>query len=129
MMEKVMVDLDIKMNFANAQDHVPEAERNNRTIKERIRAAYHRLPYKAITRIMIRYLGMTQCQQLNLFPVKGGVSSYYSPRMLLNQSNLDYLKHCTVPFGAFVQANHETDKKKLQRCKDVGRNIFATGTE
>ena len=41
MMEKVKDDLgDVKMNFTNAQDHVPEAERNNRTIKERIRAAY-----------------------------------------------------------------------------------------
>mgnify|MGYP002176679840 FL=1 len=110
MMDKVKDDLNVDMNFTNAQDHVPEAERNNRTIKERIRAAYHRLPYKAIPRIMIRYLAMNQANQLNLFPVKGGVSSYYSPRMILNQSNLDYTKHCTVPFGAYVQANHETTK-------------------
>ena len=59
---------------------------------------------------MIRYLAMNQVNQLNLFPVKGGVSPYYSPRMILNQSNLDYNKHCTVPFGAYVQANHETTK-------------------
>jgi hypothetical protein len=38
-------DLDVNMNLTNAQDHVPEAEQNNRTIKERIQAAYHhRLP-------------------------------------------------------------------------------------
>ena len=36
------------MNYTNAQEHVPQAERNNRTIKERIRAALHRLPYKKI---------------------------------------------------------------------------------
>jgi hypothetical protein len=48
LMEKVEDGLDVNINFTNAQDHVPEAERNNRTIKERIRAAYHRLPYKAI---------------------------------------------------------------------------------
>ncbi len=66
MMEKVDDDLDVKMNFTNAQDHVPEAERNNRTIKERIRAAFHRLPYKAIPRIMIRCLGMIQTNQLTL---------------------------------------------------------------
>jgi hypothetical protein len=29
MMEKVEDDLDVDMNFTNAQDHVPEAERNN----------------------------------------------------------------------------------------------------
>ena len=79
MMDKVKDDLNVDMNFTNAQDHVPEAERNNRTIKERIRAAYHRLPYKAIPWIMSRYLAMNQANQLNLFPVKGGVLSYYSP--------------------------------------------------
>jgi hypothetical protein len=79
MMEKVEDDLDVNMNFTNAQDYVPQAEQNNRTIKERIRAAYHRLPYKAIPRIMVRYLVMIQTNQLNLFPVKGGVSPYYSP--------------------------------------------------
>jgi hypothetical protein len=111
MMEQVEDDLDVKMNFTNAQDHVPEAERNNQTIKERIRAAYHRLPYKAIPQIMINYLAMIQANQLNLFPTKGGVSKYYySPRMILNQTNLDYTKHCVVPFGAYVQANHESTK-------------------
>jgi hypothetical protein len=38
-MERVNDDLDVNMNFTKAQDHVPEAERNNQTIKERIRAA------------------------------------------------------------------------------------------
>jgi hypothetical protein len=111
MMEQVEDDLDVKINFTNAQDHVPEAERNNGTIKERIRAAYHRLPYKAIPRIMINYLAMIQANELNLFPVKGGVSKYYSPRMILNQTNLANTKNCVLPFGAYVQANHESTKR------------------
>jgi hypothetical protein len=45
MMDKVSDDLDIEMNYATAGEHVPEAERNNRTIQERIRATYHNLPY------------------------------------------------------------------------------------
>jgi hypothetical protein len=98
------------MNFTNAQDHVPETEQNNRTIKERIRAAYHRLPYKAIPRIMINYLAMIQEKQTQPIPREGRVSKYYSPRMILNQTNLDYTKHCVVPFGACVQANHESMK-------------------
>jgi hypothetical protein len=44
MMDKVKDNLAVRMNFTNALDHVPEAERNNRTIKERVRAAYHQLP-------------------------------------------------------------------------------------
>jgi hypothetical protein len=58
------------MNFTNALDHVPEAERNNRTIKERVQAAYHRLPYKALPRQMIRYLVTMQAK----------VNLTYSPR-------------------------------------------------
>jgi hypothetical protein len=107
------------MNFTNAQDHVPEAERNNHTIKERIRAAYHRLPYKAIPRIMINYLAMIQANKLNLFPVKGGISKYYSPCMILNQANLDYTKHCVVPFGAHVQANRESTKTSLNVTRSL----------
>ncbi len=80
MMTKVNNDMDIEMNYANPQDHVPEAERNNRTIKERFRTMYHQLPYKAIPRIMIQYLAIVCTSQWNYFPAKGGVSRYYSPK-------------------------------------------------
>ena len=91
------------MNFANPGDHVPEAERNNQTTKERIRAAFHRLPYKAMPRVMIQYLSMECTSKLNIFPAKGGISPYYSP----NQRTLDYKKECQVPFGAYVQAHNQ----------------------
>ena len=53
MMNKVSDDLDVVMNYTNASDDMPEAEQNNRTMKERIRATFQRLPYKVIPRIMI----------------------------------------------------------------------------
>ena len=96
MMNKVSDNLDIVMNYANASDHVPEVERNNHTIKERIRATFQRLPYEVIQCIMIRYLAMVSGMQLNFFPDKGGISTYYSPRMIMDQTNLDYTKHCTT---------------------------------
>ncbi len=109
MMDEVKDKLDIKMNYANAMDHVPEAERNNRTIKDGFRAMYHRLPYKKLPRVMIRYGAMVTTNQRNYFPAKGGISEYYSPRTILGGTPLDYNKHCTIPFGAYVQANHESD--------------------
>jgi hypothetical protein len=45
MMEKVKEDLGVRMSFTNALDHVPEVERNKRTIKEWVGVAYHQLPY------------------------------------------------------------------------------------
>jgi hypothetical protein len=82
----------VDMSFTNAQDHVPQAEQNNQTIKERI------LPYKAIPWIMINYLAMIQANQLNLFPVKGGVSNYYSPQNDIepDKSGLDKTLCCAM---------------------------------
>ena len=71
-------------------------------MKEQIQAAYQPLTYKAIPRMMICSLAMNQANQLNLFPVKGGVSSHYIPHMLLNQTNWDYKKDYTVPFWSYV---------------------------
>ena len=70
------------MNYTAKGKHVPEAERNNRTIGERIRANYHNLPYKAIPRIMLCYLAMISTSQLNFFPAKGGVSPHLSPHII-----------------------------------------------
>ena len=67
------------MNFSNPQEHVPEAERNNRVIKERVRATYHRLPYKQLTKTMTITLVMDSAKKLNFFPSKNGISEYYSP--------------------------------------------------
>jgi hypothetical protein len=106
-MDNVSNKLDITMSYATASEHVPEAERNNRTIQERIRSAYHNLPYAMIPKIMLRYLAMISTERLNYFPTKGGVSPYFSPHVILTGRSLDFTKHCKFPFGAYVQANNE----------------------
>ncbi len=100
-------DPPISMNYASAQEHVPRAERNNRTIKERVRSTYHRLPYDHLPRIMVKYLVMESTKKLNFFPNKHGVSKHYSRRMILHQENLDYNRHCKFVFGEYVQAHDE----------------------
>ena len=112
--------LNITMNYANAQEHVPEAERNNRTIKERFRAQYHRMPFKAIPKVMIKALVMEVTKKLNFFPPKGGVSKYYSPRMIMHQSSLDYTKHFQYEFGQFVQAH---DNNTITKNTPASRTI------
>ena len=56
---------------------------------------------------------MVSGMQLNFFPAIGGVSTYYSPQMIRDQMNLDYAKHCTTPFGAYLQANHESNPHNM----------------
>ena len=97
----------VHINYANPQEHVPEAERNNRVLKERIRAAYHRLPYQQLTRVMTKILVMESAKKLNFFPAKHGISPYYSPRMILHAKTLDFKKHCRYAFGSYVQGHDE----------------------
>ena len=98
----------IKMNYANPQEHVPQAERNNRTIKERVRCVYHRLPFVHLLRILVKYLVIDATQKLNYFPARHGISKYYSPRMILMQENLDYEKHCKYAFGTYGTSTQQT---------------------
>ena len=107
LMNKVKDELSVHMNYTATDDHVPEAERNNRTIEERVRATYHRLPYAIVPIIMIKYMAMLCTKQLNYFPQRGGVSKYFSPHMIMSQRDLDYERDLKVPFGAYVQACHE----------------------
>jgi hypothetical protein len=118
-MSQVKDDLDVDMNYTATDEHVPEAERNNRTIAERIRAAYHNLPYRVIPKVMLRYLAMIAATQLNLFPAKGGISAYYSPHVILGGRNIDFEKHCQVPFGAYVQANQDNNPKNSNAPRTI----------
>ena len=110
--EPIKDDLDIDMDYVPAQAHVPEAERNNRTIKERIRVAFYRLPYHRIPHIMMDCLVLESVYRLNLFPAKGGVSPYYSPQTIMFNTSLDYNKHCSIPFGSFVQVVQDDPSTK-----------------
>ena len=98
---------NVRTNYANPQEHVPEAERNIRVIKERFRATFHRLPFTKLPSVMVKIFAMEVTKKLNFFPPRGGVSPYYSPRMILHQQNLEYNKHCAIAFGTYVQAHHE----------------------
>ena len=103
--DEVKDDLDITMHYSGPDEHVPESERNNRTLKERTRATYHRLPYKALPKTFIRRLVSESARKLNYFPSKHGISAHYSPRMILHREILDYDKHCKYGLGDYVQAH------------------------
>ena len=65
MMDDIKDELNCVMNYTNAQDHKPRAERNNQTIKNQIRVGLHRSTYKTIPRVMIRELAITSTEKFN----------------------------------------------------------------
>ena len=107
LMSDVMDNLNIEMEYAAPGEHVLEAERNNQVVGERIRAPYHGLPFKVIPRLMLQYLAMEAADKLNYFPAKGGVSSHYSPHMIIKKQNINFKKECFLPLGTYVKANKE----------------------
>ena len=111
--------LELTINYTNTEDHVGEAERNNRFLKERFRTKFHYLPYKAIPRIMIRGLIIQVARQANYFPVKGGVSSILSPRQLIEQKNLEFNKDFGIPFGSYVEAAQKTTNTAKARTRSA----------
>lgn len=48
-------DMDIELNVASAQEHVSLIERTIRTIKERHRPLYDRLPYRPMPKLMVKH--------------------------------------------------------------------------
>ncbi|WP_427962016.1 hypothetical protein [Acidithiobacillus sp.] len=118
------------MNYTTTDEHVPEAERNNRTIAERIRFAYHNLPYKALPKVMLRYLAMVSTKQLNLLPAKGGVSPYLSPHVILGGRNWDFNKHAKFHLELMfrhirkMQQKIQTIRKQLMQSTYVLPIIF-----
>jgi hypothetical protein len=59
-------------------------------------------------------------QASNLLPAKGGISPYYTAQgTILGLPALDFAKHCAAPFGARIQANHETNQTNLNASRTL----------
>ena len=96
-MDQVSDEMDIEMNHTTTGEHVHEAERHIRTLKERIRCTWHSLPFKAWPKTMIKEGAKLSTEQLNYFPAKGGISHYYSPSTITTGKAIDFkkdLKQC-----------------------------------
>ena len=113
-------NFNMKVNYCATQEHVPEAERNNRVIKERARCTLHRLPYRSLPTVMLRELPGIMADKLNLFPSRMGISKHYSPRTIMHQRTVDYNKECQYSFGEYVQAHDEPDPSNTQVARALG---------
>ena len=81
---------------------------------------WHGMYYKAIPRIMVITLAQECANWLNIFPPKKGISEYYSPKMIMERTSLDYGKHCTTVFGQYVQALNENMPTNSMKERTIG---------
>ena len=106
-LELMKDEFQFKPNYASAQEHVPEAERNHCVIKERVRACFHNAPFKSVPHVAAKYLVTESTAKLNYFPAQGGCSKVYSLHHIILQKPLIYKLHCKIPTLQTVLAHHE----------------------
>ena len=90
--------MGVHVNYCGADDHIPQAERNIRVIKERLRCYFNDrdiCPCVTMPIVMLEQLVADIVAKLNWFCPKGGLSSYYSPHIILTGKQIDMKK--TMP--------------------------------
>jgi len=102
-----LLTIQVQLNCASKNEHVPDVERQIRVLKERVRATRHTLPFKNITNLMLHELINFCAMWINFVPPKGGVSKDLSPRTIMTGSYPNYNTHCRIPFGAYAQVHEE----------------------
>ncbi len=97
-----------KLNLASANTHVPEIERKIQVIKEWVRAIIYSISFNSLPAWMLVHAVLFVTKQQNLFPVKGGLSSKFSPKQIMLGKVVQY-KFCAMDFGRYCQI-HEEDQ-------------------
>ena len=95
------------MHYSAVNAYVPRVERNNRTIKYRVRVIFHRFLYNNPPRILVTDIVTGSTNNIKFFSQKNGVTEYYSPRMIVHRDNLDYEEHCKYSIWDYVEAHDE----------------------
>ena len=104
------------LDTTGANDHVPDAERYIRTIKDRVRSTYRMLPFQYIPRLVLVQLTRNCVFWLNAFPHPDGISNEHSPRYIMTGTQLNYDKHVRCEFGAYAQVDREHSNNMNERA-------------
>jgi hypothetical protein len=74
-----LAEMQINLNVVSNDEHVPEIERRQQTVKERVRCVWNTLDYDTLPPRMIVELVYASNFWLNVFPTNGGISATLSP--------------------------------------------------
>jgi len=114
-------NMDAKFNCTLQGEHVPAAERNNRTTADHIPVAVHYLPYRNIPHLLLKHIAVSKTEKLNWFPAKGGLSNTFTPHQFLELPPIDWNKDLKILQGSYCQAFTERTTKNefKQRTLDT----------
>ena len=73
------------------------------------------LPFTSIPTWMIIELIYSSVLWLNAFPYADGISTNYSPRVLVTGKQIDFAKHCRIKFGSYSQVHEQHNNSMTSR--------------
>ena len=110
----------VAMNIVAPDSHVGEVERSIRTIKERLRACVHGLPFKRLPKLLIQSMVADAVRCLNSFPWKHGISDTLSPATIVTGVATPDYAHMRLELGAYVQVFEDNAPSNTPRARSLG---------
>ena len=108
------------MCIVPTNSHVGEVELSIRTIKERVCACAHGLPFKRLPILLIQHMVGKAVRCLNQFPWKHGISTDLSPSaIVLGHPAPDY-NNMRLKIGTYVQVFEDTDPSNTLKARSLG---------
>ena len=96
---------DVEMNCSLPGAHVLDVEKANRVLQERFWVALYHLPFKVISRAMIKFLALRVTRHGKYCTTPTGISKHYYPHTIVNGRQVEYRKELVCSYGNYVQAN------------------------
>ena len=108
-----------QLNLTSADEHVPEIERRIWVVKERVRAIVYSIPFNMLPAQVLIHVVLFVAKQLNMFPMKGGVSAHLSPKQIMLGEMADF-KYCKMGFGPYCQFHEEDQPRNSLKARTRG---------
>ncbi|KAL7545710.1 hypothetical protein ACHAWF_009061 [Thalassiosira exigua] len=112
------------IDVSTSNEHVGDIENTIRHVKNRYRALRAGMPFRLTPYMVSRHLVRFIIMWLNAFPPRGGVSRAFSPRNIVLGTQLDFERHCRLPFGAYAQV-HDVPDPRFSSNVDLDRTTGA----
>ena len=91
-----------QLNLTSADEHVPEIDRQIRVVKEWVQVIVYSIPFNMLPMHVLIHVVLFVAKQLNMFPMKGGVSAHLSPKQIMSGEVADF-QYCNMGFGRYCQ--------------------------
>jgi len=82
---------------------------------------FEKYPHRLIVEIMYNTMFWPNC-----FPHKNGILATLSTRKIVTGTSINYVKHCRVPFGTYVEV-HEHHNNSMASCTSGSMALRPSG--